>query len=286
MTYLEREAEGGAPIECYKFVRQGAKWLYTSGDAPITIGTETFLPVVIHRTAPESGEETDSGAIDISLDKTLAVVPEHVSGSSPTPVWVVVFRQHRTGEQAIIFQGQVSAIALRGGEATFHCTPTRRSLERLVPRMLYQRMCNHVLYDAGCKVIREEYRVDVEVLSVEGNELEVLGLATWSVLNEPWSQGGFLQIPDTTIRGFIQQEIIHDPPNEHISTLVLLRAIPGITVGMDLWVYAGCDRLEETCHIKFSNIVNFLGFPDIPNQSPFGGILATVRSPFSNLKPW
>ena len=29
---------------------------------------------------------------------------------------------------------------------------------------------------------------------------------------------------------------------------------------------AGCDKRMETCRLKFSNILNFRGFPDIPGE--------------------
>jgi len=29
---------------------------------------------------------------------------------------------------------------------------------------------------------------------------------------------------------------------------------------------AGCDRRAETCRVKFDNLVNFQGFPDMPGD--------------------
>ena len=29
---------------------------------------------------------------------------------------------------------------------------------------------------------------------------------------------------------------------------------------------AGCDKRMETCRLKFANILNFQGFPDIPGE--------------------
>jgi len=37
-----------------------------------------------------------------------------------------------------------------------------------------------------------------------------------------------------------------------------------ILVGDTFEVYAGCDKLRETCKTKFNNIINFRGYPDIP----------------------
>lgn len=37
-----------------------------------------------------------------------------------------------------------------------------------------------------------------------------------------------------------------------------------IQVGDALRLYPGCDKLRETCFTKFSNVLNFRGFPDLP----------------------
>ena len=31
-------------------------------------------------------------------------------------------------------------------------------------------------------------------------------------------------------------------------------------------IEAGCDKAEDTCRLKFANMVNFRGFPDIPGE--------------------
>lgn len=46
-----------------------------------------------------------------------------------------------------------------------------------------------------------------------------------------------------------------------------------IEVGTKLSLYAGCDKLNTTCNQKFSNILNFGGFPFIPNDNPFTGTI-------------
>ena len=33
----------------------------------------------------------------------------------------------------------------------------------------------------------------------------------------------------------------------------------------------GCDLRAATCAVKFGNLANFGGFPEIPGRNPFGG---------------
>jgi uncharacterized phage protein (TIGR02218 family) len=48
-------------------------------------------------------------------------------------------------------------------------------------------------------------------------------------------------------------------------TITLWLAVPfPIVVGDTFWYSVGCDKTRETCALKFNNILNFRGFPDIP----------------------
>jgi hypothetical protein len=36
-------------------------------------------------------------------------------------------------------------------------------------------------------------------------------------------------------------------------------------------LYPGCSHMMDDCLVKYDNIVNFQGFPWIPNRNPFEG---------------
>ena len=47
----------------------------------------------------------------------------------------------------------------------------------------------------------------------------------------------------------------------------LQQAMPNtIAIGDTYTITAGCDKLLATCKTKFSNVVNFRGFPNVPGQ--------------------
>lgn len=51
----------------------------------------------------------------------------------------------------------------------------------------------------------------------------------------------------------------------------LLELIPGVMqVGDQYSVYAGCDKRVPTCRDKFSNLVNYRGFPFVPGETVYG----------------
>jgi uncharacterized phage protein (TIGR02218 family) len=263
MSYLQSEAAGGAPVELYRFVRKGEEWTYTSGDAPVVHDERTYRPEVIGRSSIDASEEDGAGSVDVEMDAGLAIVPQFIHGLAPTPVWLVVTRLHRGSEDAVVvFRGQVSSMALNNSVATLHCVPTRKAVERAVPRPFYQRMCNHVLYDSFCKADREEHRVETVVLQSSGIHMTLdPGMGFWKFDIPGYFSAGFVQVRDTEIRSFI---VTHDGP-----LLTMLSHVSGFEVGAQVDVYPGCDRMERTCHEKFQNIENFLGFPDIPTKNPF-----------------
>ena len=39
-----------------------------------------------------------------------------------------------------------------------------------------------------------------------------------------------------------------------------------IALGDRLKLYAGCDKTSETCRLKFDNLLNFRGFPQMPGE--------------------
>jgi uncharacterized phage protein (TIGR02218 family) len=61
-------------------------------------------------------------------------------------------------------------------------------------------------------------------------------------------------------------------------TRIDLRHAPGfeVSVGDNVQVIAGCDKQLETCRFKFSNAVNFRGFPHMPGTDFVAGFAAST----------
>ncbi len=54
-----------------------------------------------------------------------------------------------------------------------------------------------------------------------------------------------------------------------------------IAVGEQVSVVAGCDKQIETCRTKFSNALNFRGFPHMPGND-FVASIAAKSDPNNN----
>lgn len=65
----------------------------------------------------------------------------------------------------------------------------------------------------------------------------------------------------------LEAVIMGDEINGDERVITLWRPLPASTMQGDaVWLIAGCDKRSETCRVKFDNLVNFQGFPDIPGD--------------------
>jgi uncharacterized phage protein (TIGR02218 family) len=131
---------------------------------------------------------------------------------------------------------------------------------------VFQKPCTAVLGDAACRVdlTQPGYRADLAMADGDGitcfvwpalpgfdpgfftrGRLDVLGGAAaglWGIVKEDRAEGG-------------QRAIT-------LWTPLRARVSPGDTLRLT----AGCDKRMETCRLKFANLLNFQGFPDIPGE--------------------
>jgi len=65
----------------------------------------------------------------------------------------------------------------------------------------------------------------------------------------------------------LQAVIKRDDHDGAQRVMTLWRPLPApIAQGDIVVVTAGCDKRSKTCRIKFDNLINFQGFPDIPGD--------------------
>jgi uncharacterized phage protein (TIGR02218 family) len=265
MTYLASESSqwGGQPVELYRFTRGLRIWTYTTADTPILFNGETYTPTTMRRGELPINEEKNSSTLDVFIDPTADVVAEFISGSTPTPTGLILMRRHRdetvATEQAVLFVGQIGQVEFGEGEAHFVCVPIQQSVQRRVPRMLYQTQCNNMLYDVNCTVNPALFTFAGHISAINGL---VVTVPEASGKPDGYYNGGYIKDGETFV--FIQT---------HVGTLLTVLAItPALLVGDNITTTAGCDRTRATCVAKFNNLDNFLGFPYIPDQNPFNGL--------------
>lgn len=131
----------------------------------------------------------------------------------------------------------------------------------------FLRRCDADLGDARCGFDTDEpgFSAAGTVVSVNGGQIAATGLAGyedgWFTLGRlTWTSGARAGTAATVAA-------MREGPaaGEHVVSL-FEPELAGIAAGDTFTLAAGCDKRFETCRAKFSNGLNFRGFPHIPGN--------------------
>jgi len=261
MTYDSREQStySGAPYELYKFDSGTMGWRLTTADAVKTFGNEDYTPEAITRSATQQSKETQGGTVQVTLPRDHPITAMFVSYIPPAPLWLTIYRAHEgepEAETRVIFIGRVT-LDTKGEGSVLTCSPEQEYLKRMIPTMNYQRPCNHMLYDSGCKVQKLLYSATGQLTAFTADSVSA---AAFALLPDGYFTHGYIE------RGQDRRFVIDHTGD----TLTLMVGLSGLELGDEVLAYAGCDRSYDTCGSKFSNTANFYGFEWIPTKNPFG----------------
>lgn len=267
MTYDSREKSRyqGQPVECYLFSQGANFWRFTSADVDVILPAGTFEAAVTSRGSVRQSQEKESGALEVTLPRDNPVARLFIAFPPTTPVNLTVYRAHR-GEESdarIVWgPGRVAGVRFKISEAILHCVPSPRNLQGRVPGLRFQNQCNLDLYGPGCQVDRTVFRDSVLVTTVAG--VSIRG-AAFALRPNGWYTNGWVEAPDGELRFCV----------DHVGdTLTLVAPFTALISGQTVSAYAGCDRSETTCDVKFANKRRHWGFKRIPQRNPHEGRIA------------
>ena len=268
-TDKEQSKAESAPIECYKFVGSFKTYRYTSAADALLLGGELYLPVPVKRNTAKAGTQDDDNlSLELVFPFDADIVFDYAYALSPPTLLLEAYRTQAdldTNTQFELFwKGKVRGFKVSGRQATI-IVPSifALALQGEVPNFYYQAPCNHVLYDDGCKVIRDNNKFTGEVDSINGREITLLAAPT-------------------STNDLAAGEIVNTRNGER--RLILSNVGSIVTVGFpfaDLLagdpveMVRGCDHSFNGAGgcPKFANQLNFGGFPFIPADNPFEGEL-------------
>ncbi|NBE08677.1 DUF2163 domain-containing protein [Paragemmobacter ruber] len=163
------------------------------------------------------------------------------------------------------FRGTLGEVTQAGAEFRAELRGLSEALNRTEGRVL-QPGCDAVLGDARCGVDLSlpEFGGVFAVEAVREGRVLVLALAGGFAAG--WFAQGTLRILDGAaagLSGSVKRDAVEDGLR-----LVELWEEPAIlpAPGDRVDLRAGCDRMAETCRSKFSNFMNFRGFPHVPDE--------------------
>lgn len=163
------------------------------------------------------------------------------------------------------FRGSIGEIRRAGGAFQAELRGLTEALNRPQGR-IYQKPCTAVLGDAACRFDLDTpgYAAELAAAVVERNEV-----FRWDALPgfEPdWFTGGRLTVLSGAAEG-LWAAVKADQSTADGRKIALWEPIrAAVQPGDTLRLEAGCGKRLETCRLKFNNVLNFQGFPDIPGE--------------------
>lgn len=257
----EESADSGKPLDLYTWTGpEGVILRETSGGTEVDLGGGVvFTPSAVSRPPVESDADHNAqGGIDVEAPPDHAVVLRHRSLAPNERITLRIQQKHRGDAEVIgAWLGIARAVTYVGDRTLIRCEPIPGSYRRPGLRIAYERKCPYHLYEANtCRLSAATFKVDAVVGSFAGATITA---TAFGALASGYLNGGEVVI------GFDRRLVI-----DHTGSVVTLnQPFSSLAAGDALEAYPGCDRLKATCIAKFNNLVNFGGFPWMPDKNPF-----------------
>ena len=262
MTYkgMEEHNYMSAPIELYEFEVSGAFYRFTSSKSSYTnLSDQTFLPVLVRRTAIRKTGNLDRAMLKVDIELTNEIAEMFKVNTPSIDIALRVYRTHEgAGEEICIYSGFVTGCDFESNRATLSVEPLVGLLNDNAVTKTYKTICNHNVYDEGCALNKADYERVVTVSAIGSNGL----VLTLSGLNEAagYYEDGLAEFGNT-----YRHISMHDDVE---GTITLISPFEDLAVGDQLKIYKGCSRTITACN-DFNNFDRFFGFPLIPTKNIF-----------------
>lgn len=269
MSFNERERSlaTGQPIRLYQFSRGVLRWLYNTSDRNIEVDGAIYrtLRGGIKDGGIRQTGESQQDAFTITAPADIEVAQPFRGVRPSAEIGIRVLDMHY-GEAEVVsrFVGTISSVKWPTLDSCqIVCQDIESSMTRPGLTDTYTRTCSTTLYSARCKVSRDAYRVEATVQEIAGMNITCSTAAGFA---DGYFSAGYVE----WAIGAGEYERRHIEVHQG-ATLQLLSGTGGLSVGMAVRVYPGCDFLASTCHARFSNLPNFRGVPHMDGKSPFDG---------------
>lgn len=254
---------------CWRVTRRdGTTFGFTDHDCDLTFDGTTFragtglTASALSQTTGLSVDNTEAvGALSDMAITEADIFAGRFDGAA-VEAWLVQWSA--VANRVLQFRGTLGEITRLNGAFS---AELRGMAERLnVPTgRVYQRTCAAIVGDADCGFDLSDagYMVEIPCDTTDGRRFTFDGLLDF----EPrWFERGRLVVLSGDAAGLseaIKIDRVVDTTRE-VELWDKLRApiSPGDTVRLQ----AGCDKRMETCRLKFNNLLNFRGFPDVPGE--------------------
>lgn len=259
--YLFREG-----AEAWRFTSRESDWLSPPGAADGGGAPQLWAArPIAHERVRQSG---DASRVDmkIAMPRSDVFARRYLGPRDNQQTTVTVYRGHEQlpSVTAVYWKGRVTAAALDGERIELRCESLLTTLQREGLPARFARLCRHAHYGRGCRLVLADHLVAATATAITGRTVTVTEAAGEA---DGHYTAGILQFEG--LSGFIAR---HEG-----TALELLDPAPSLAAALaggaqSVSIAPGCDLRLSTCQDKFSNTLNFGGFPDIPSQNYFDGL--------------
>lgn len=283
MAFDTYETGDGSPTEIITFQNGAFIRRICNQSFPVTIAGQEYLPETYTLSPFAQSKDSDDSNRTFRCFPEFSVVNLFNGPLKSQSTTVEVKRFHRDDgalEVQSIWKGRVVAVTHVDKDVEMLLQPVTQGQE-ITPPDTFSSLCNRFIFESpGCLLLRSDWRFQGTVTSITngGLNLVVSGLRTQAAaldtaqggptgplsaaeLDTYW-QNGHIETAEE-IRTIKEGNVSGDP--DAIRLDVPLREVQ---VGDPVDVFAGCDLKRQTCHKKFNNVINFQGYPDIPEIDP------------------
>ena len=268
---------------CWQVTRRdGAVFAFTDHDMPLRFGGVTFRAdtgLSARALAQTSGLSVDNTeALGALCDDGIREdeIEQGQFDGADVQAWLVNWAE--PSQRMLQFRGSIGELHRAGGSFRAELRGLTEPLNRPQGRV-YQKPCSAVLGDGNCRFDLSEpgYAEERAVESVQ--DAQSFRWAGFSGFEENWFVRGRFDVldgPAAGLWGMIKLDYFEDAQR----VIELWEPIRGaLPEGTRVRLTAGCDKRMETCRLKFNNLLNFQGFPDLPGED---WMMAVPRSDGAN----
>lgn len=261
-TYQEYEASAalGQPIELYDIYNSdGTHWRYHTGaigDVITYLGNDYESGIVERSEIIIGSDFTEDNTITLNFTKGDVFAAQFINSPIDSRVFLMAYRQHE-GNYVTIYRGYLVLVSFDDkGIPSAKFESIMNSTQRMGHRRRCSRLCNYALYEGGCGLNQESYKVTGTITNISGN---IITASEFSTKADGWFVGGKIVV------GTAWRLIIAHSTN----TVTVSRAFNEAEINDNFIAYAGCDHTPTTCKSKFNNKLNFGGNEFLPLDNPF-----------------
>lgn len=266
MSFLSfiQSKQNALMIELYVFTNKytSQSYWYTSYDKSLTIGTHTYEVIIAKHSNVINSTRVSQNNVAITVSKKSDIIK--LMDVDHRVTWNAEIQLVNLGDTdiATIFKGNVVSVEDDKKQKVINCEPLIVNTRYIGLGMSYQEICPYVLYSKLCNANKNIFNSTLVIQDITGS---VITFETNIADASPFYVGGYVRI---FAANYITKQILSQTIN---SVTVKDVSLSQELVGQTATLYAGCDKLLDTCRVKFDNLPNFGGYRNIPFFNYFKG---------------